>query len=69
MVSVVIYDRRVEFWKGKQYKGPVRNTQQELDADKSRLEAAPDENKEGIVRAMHAEKTGLALIPGLALML
>ena len=48
--------QRVFFWAGKTYRGPNRTTQQELDADKARLEAAPDEDKPRIVRAMHDEK-------------
>ena len=48
--------QRVFFWAGKTYRGPNRTTQQELDADKARLEAAPDEDKPGIIAAMHAEK-------------
>ena len=39
--------QRVFFWAGKTYRGPNRTTQQELDADKARLEAAPDDGPKG----------------------
>ena len=52
-----VHSRRVEFWwAGKKEKGPNRTTEQELEADKARLEAAPDEDKPGIITAMKAEK-------------
>ena len=41
-------------WKSSE--GPNRHTQEELDADIARLEAAPDENKAGILKAMVEEK-------------
>ena len=40
-----VHSRRVEFkWAGKKEKAPNRTTEQELEADKARLEAAPDED-------------------------
>ena len=52
-----VHSRRVEFWwAGKKEKGPNRTTEQELEADKARLEAAPDEDKPRIIAAMKAEK-------------
>ena len=48
--------KRVRFkLAGRQHKGPNRTLGKAL-ADKARLEAAPDEDKPGIVRAMHDEK-------------
>ena len=43
---------RVQFWwKGDVPKGPNRTTKEEAHADKARLEAAPDEDKPGIITA------------------
>ena len=48
---------RVQFrWKGDVPKGPNRPTKEEAELDKARLEAAPDEDKPGIITAMKAEK-------------
>ena len=43
-------------WKGDVPKGPNRPTKEEAELDKARLEAAPDEDKPGIIAAMKAEK-------------
>ena len=48
---------RVQFrWKGDVPKGPNRPTKEDAELDKARLEAAPDEDKPGIITAMKAEK-------------
>ena len=62
MVLISIYPHgvdswRVEFWwAGKQHKGPNKPTEEEAELDKARLEAAPDEDKPGIITAMKAER-------------
>ena len=48
---------RVDFWfSGSSHQGPNRPTKEEAELDKARLEAAPDEDKPGIITAMKAEK-------------
>ena len=48
---------RVDFWfSGSSHQGPNRPTKEEADLDKARLEAAPDEDKPGIIAAIKAEK-------------
>ena len=48
---------RVQFWwKGDALTVPNRPTMEEAELDKARLEAAPDEDKPGIITAIEAEK-------------
>ena len=48
---------RVDFWfSGSSHQGPNRPTKEEAELDKARLEAAPDEDKPGIITGMKAEK-------------
>ena len=52
-----VHSQRVEFWwAGEQHKGPNRKTREEVNADKARLETAPNEDLPGIIAAMKAEK-------------